>query len=114
MTKPMIPSMRERNRYIAFELITESKLNKDDVVRNLWNSLLRFLGESGTGETGFWILDWDNEMQRGILKVNHKSVDRVRAALTLMKEINNKKVIFHTSGVSGTIKKAREKYMEKK
>ena len=111
MTKPLIPSMRERNRYLIFELISESKFNRDDVVRHLWSALLRSFGEFGAGETGFWVLEWEHEAQKGILKVNHKSVDRVRAALTLMKEINNEKVIFHALGISGTIKKAREKYL---
>jgi len=58
-------------------------------------------------------MDWNSEKQIGILKVNHRSVDDVRASLAVVKEINNLPVIFHVIGISGTLKSARSKYVNK-
>lgn len=111
MPKQIQPTLRERNRYIAFEIISDSRLGRGDVVKAAWNAVLRFLGELGASRTSLWVMDWDEEKKKGILKVNHKSLEEVRAALALIKEINNQRVIFHILGVSGTVKKTREKYL---
>jgi ribonuclease P/MRP protein subunit POP5 len=111
MPKPLPPTLRERNRYIAFELISDVKFRRDEVVNAVWNSALGFLGESGMARSSLWLMDWDEKKQRGILKVNHVSVEQVRAALALLKDINKKNCIFHALGVSGTVKKTREKFL---
>lgn len=111
MSKPLLPTLRERNRYIAFELISDSRFKREEVVKAVWNTVLRFLGESGASKTSLWLMDWSEEKQSGILKVNHNSVDEVRAALALLKDINKVNCIPHVFGVSGTVKKTREKYL---
>jgi len=112
MSKPLLPTLRERDRYIAFELISNSRFGRDEVVRAVWNTTLRFLGEYGTSKTSLWLMDWNEEKQNGILKVNHRSVEEVRAALALLRDINKGDCIFHVLGVSGTIKKTRERYLK--
>jgi len=114
MPKQLLPSLRERNRYIAFEIITDSDLSRDEVVKAIWISVLKFLGELNASRTSLWVMSWNDEKKNGILKVSHKSVDEVKAALTLVKEINGKRVIFHILGVSGTVKKTRERYLKEK
>ena len=111
MLKPIPPSQRERNRYIVFEIISKSRFDRNTVVRNIRNSVLNFIGESGTSRTSLWMMDWNDEKQSGIIKVNHRSVDCVRASAALIKEIDNEPVIFHVVGVSGTLKGARGKYL---
>lgn len=112
MPKTLIPSLRERNRYIAFELTSEGKLPREDVVGGMWSSLLSSLGTLGASKTGFWFMDWIPEKSVGVIKVNHGSVEDVRAALALAANIKGKPVVFHVLGVSGTLKKAREKYVK--
>lgn len=111
MTKMLPPTLRERNRYLAFEIISERKFSKDDVIKAIWNSSLNFLGELGTGKTSLRLIDWDEEKQHGIIKVNHKSVNEIRAAIALIKEINSTRIIPRVKGISGTIKKTREKWL---
>lgn len=108
----MIPAtLRERNRYIAFELVCESPVSRSEVVKAVWGTLLRFVGELGASKTALWVMDWDEEKKQGILKVNHSSLDEVRVALVLMTEASGKPVIFRTLGVSGTVKKTKEKFL---
>lgn len=69
---------------------------------------LRFLGELGCAKAGIQILDvWNN--QKGIIRVDNKSVNELKSALILIKEIDGKNVIIKTKGVSGILKKAKEK-----
>lgn len=95
---------------MVFEIISESKLNKNDVIKAISNSTLQFLGELGVSKTSLWLIDWADETQKGILKVSNRSVEAIRASLALINKINDIDVIFHVLGVSGTIKKAKEKY----
>jgi len=114
MLKPLPPTLRERNRYLAFELIPDlnsgrdENLSRDEMIKAIQRSCLNFLGEVGTSKTGLWLMDWDTKRKKGILKVSHKSVDEVRASLALIKDIKKKPCIFHILGVSGTVKKARK------
>jgi len=110
MLKPLPPTLRERNRYLTLELLSDSNFGREELIKAIQNSCLNFLGELGTSKTSLWLLDWDERKRKGILKVNHKSVDEVRASLALIKEINKKPCILHVLGVSGTVKKAREKF----
>jgi len=93
----------------VFEIISKSRFDRNTVVRNIRNSVLNFIGESGTSRTSLWMMDWNDEKQSGIIKVNHRSVDCVRASAALIKEIDKSAVIFHVVGVSGTLKGARGK-----
>lgn len=111
MTKPTPPTLRERNRYIVIELTADKPLAREDVVKTLWNTILRFLGEWHAGETGFNVMDWDTEKNKGIIRVNHKSVDSIRTALILTKEVGRTPVRPQIHGVTGTLKKARNKWL---
>lgn len=110
MTKTL-PTMRERNRYMVLEVMADDKFVKDDIVRTIWNSSVRLLGESGFSKTGLWLVEWDEGKQKGILRASHKTVPQVRASLALIKEICNKPALLHVLGVSGTIKGAKAKWM---
>lgn len=113
MPKLLPPSQRERNRYIAFEIRSEQKYSRDEIVKAVWNSALRYLGEKGASESSLWIMDWEESAQKGVIKVNHRSVDDVKAALTLLIEIKKGDLkypaAYRTLTVSGTLKKLREK-----
>ncbi|MBL7147864.1 MAG: ribonuclease P protein component 2 [Nanoarchaeota archaeon] len=104
--KSLLPSLKERNRYLVYEIKTKDKLDFKEVRKEILNSNLRFLGELETAKASVLILnDWKNN--KGIIKISHKYVDKVRVALMLIKYINRKNVIFKTIRVSGTLKKAR-------
>jgi len=106
---PLPSSKRERNRYLVFELISESgtKFDMGSVSKAVWGAVLDYLGELGASKTSLRMVDWDTKTQKGTIKVSHKSVAAVRAALALVKEIEKKAVMFHVKTVSGILKKAR-------
>ena len=113
--KPLLPSLREKKRYLAFEVISKQKIKDFNKVSDaVMNAGLGFLGQLGMAKAGAIILKdkWNNELQRGIIRVNHKHVDNLKAALTFVENIDNKEVIVKSVGVSGILKKAENRYLK--
>ena len=113
--KPVLPSLREKKRYVVFEVISKEKIKDAESVSNaVWHCSLQFLGQLGTAKAGIMVLNnkWNPELQRGIIKVSHKHVDAVKAALTFANKVDNTDVIFRSLGVSGILRKAENKYLK--
>ncbi|MFH1332357.1 MAG: Rpp14/Pop5 family protein [archaeon] len=107
--KPVLPSLREKKRYLVFEVIAKHTLSFDEVKKAVNAALLQFLGELGLARAGVIVLeDW--KRNRGVMKVNNKHVDDVRAALALISRIDNEPVVVRSVGASGILRKARGKY----
>ena len=107
--RPLIPSLREKKRYVAFEVQTEGKIDLDHAKKGIENSLKSFLGDLGVARAGVLFLkDWKNN--RGILKVNTKHVDEIKASFALIQDIAHHKAIVRSVGVSGALEKIRSSY----
>ena len=114
--KPILPSLREKKRYLVFEVISREKLNDFNTVSNaIYHYSLQFLGQLGTARAGIIVLNnkWEPANQRGIIKVGHRHVDELKAALALADKIDDKEVIFRSLGVSGILRKAENNFMKK-
>lgn len=111
--KPILPSLREKKRYLAFEVISSRIYDYNSIAGAIHNSLLQLVGELGAGKAGIMFLEdkFNQELQRGLIKVNHKYIDHLRASLALIKGINDEEVIVKSVGVSGILKKAEKRYL---
>ena len=112
--KPVLPSLREKKRYLVFEIVSETKIDDlNKITEAILNSCHKYLGEMGMAKSGLLILNdkYNKEKQRGIIRVNNKMLDNLKAALCFIKEIDNKQVIVKSVGVSGILKKAQSKYI---
>lgn len=90
-------------------MVAKNNLSFDEVKKAVNASLLQFLGELGFAKAGVIVLD-DWKDSKGVMKVNNKHVDNVKAGLALIKRIGNETVIVRTVGVSGILNKARGKF----
>ena len=108
------PTLRERNRYIAYQVVSESPINYSDLTNTIWHSLLNFLGELGTAEANVWIVKnvYNEAKQMGLVKCKHIAVEQVRTALALIQRIGDVRVVVKVLGVSGTLKAARKKFFK--
>lgn len=104
--KPLLPTLKEKKRYVVFEVITE-KLDKAKTEKQIDESCLKFMGENGYSKAGIMILKECWKKNKGIVKVNTKYVDELKMSIGLIKG----KSIVNAIGVSGTLKKAKEKFM---
>ena len=109
--KPLLPSLREKKRYVAFEVISNANISFKAISKAIWNSLLGLTGELGAAKAGTWLLNDKYRQNKGLIKVNHKQVDAVKAALALIKQIEGSNVIVHSTGASGILKKAEKRYL---
>lgn len=106
----LLPTLREKKRYLVYEVISESAVKQQDAEANIKIAFHEFLGDLGMAKAGIMFLkDW--EKNKGIIKMGHKEVDNVKAALTLVKEINGNKAIVKSLGLSGILEKARARYL---
>ena len=78
--------------------------------KDINESMLKLHGEIGLGKAGLIFLKnkWNKMLQRGIVKVNYKYIDKLRAALC---SVHKRDTIIKSVGVSGILKKAEEKYL---
>jgi|SRR3989344_3870993 len=106
--KTLLPSLKERKRYLVFEVISKSKdFSLEDIKKSILDAEIFFLGLSGLSRAGLIFLeDWKN--QRGIMRVSHKEVDAVKAGFCFVRKINKEEVVLRSIGVSGILQKARQ------
>lgn len=115
--KPLLPSLRERKRYLAYEIISTEKLDIFADVNEISEALTwaaqDYLGDIGMADAGIMILKdkYDSKKQKGLIRAAHKSVDSIKAALAFISSIGNHDVIVRSVGVSGIMKKAYDNYV---
>jgi len=106
--KILPPTLRERRRYIAFQVIPgkDEEFTYSDLESAILGVLLDFLGEEGVAKTSIWLLKdtWDPVKKTGIIKCNHKSTERIIASLGLIDRLGDNRICFKILKVSGTIK----------
>ncbi len=103
--KPLLPTLREKKRYIVFEIITESSLDSRTVKKEIVEKCTSFLGILDSAAAGIIMVEYNRVM--GILKVNNKYLNKIKMALALIKTIDGRRVIVNCIKVSGILKKAR-------
>ena len=106
--KILLPTLREKKRYIAFQIIPEEgeEFTYSDLEAGIWNTMLDFLGEEGVSKTSFWLLKdtWNPKTRIGIIRCNNKSVESVIASLGLIDRLGDNRICFKILGISGTIR----------
>lgn len=107
--KTLSPTLRERERYISFQVISEEPIVYSDLESGIWQTLLEVYGELGVSPTSAWLVKnlWDEKWQLGVIRCNNKSVSKVIAGLGLITRLGESRVILKIEKVSGTIKGLR-------
>lgn len=108
--KPLMPSMRERKRYLVFEIIGKT-VSSTDAYKAVKKAVSDFLGTIGTAGAGLISIN-KYKNNRGTIRLNHRYVNHVRAALLMITTIQETPVIVRSIGTSGILKKADKKYLE--
>ncbi|HII01095.1 TPA: ribonuclease P [Methanosarcinaceae archaeon] len=107
--KHLMPSLRSKKRYLAFELFSEEPVNRGELVRDVISSASALLGDVLASECDIHVLGF--EAGKGIIQCSHSKVTETRAALAAITRVNRLRATLHVLGVSGTIKRATEKYL---
>ncbi len=110
--KRLLPSLRARKRYLAFELLSEEPASRSDIVKEVISSASSLLGDVTASNCGIKVLGFENG--KGIIQCSHTKVKETRASLAALTRINGKRATLHVLGVSGTVKGATEKFLQNK
>ena len=108
--KILPPTMRQRKRYLAFELISKEKISRDELIRELFASMGSLLGDSGSSECGMRLLTFEDS--KGIIQCAHTRTEQTRASIATITNIGGRQVLINVFGISGTVATATEKYLE--
>jgi RNase P/RNase MRP subunit POP5 len=104
--------LRERHRYLAFELITEKKYGKEkEQVRNLERvinaELLHVLGEMGLAKVMPRLLIFNGKI--GVLRTTTKGITDLRTAIALVTSFEGNPAHLRSLSTSGTIAALKRK-----
>lgn len=104
----LFPSLRQKKRYVVFEILAERKFSFADIKVEVQQALQQFLGYQGLAKAAPLILveRFNESKQRFVVKVSHTFVDELKAALLFCTRIQQTTIIIRSLITSGTLKKA--------
>ncbi len=106
--KPFPSTLKEKNRYMLIKIHSNQKISRNQLIKEIWRSAFENLGALNISESGLWLMDFNEEEQKGILRTNNKKQQEVRIMLTLINNIGNKRAFISIEKVHGTLKKSRK------
>ncbi|PIN79888.1 hypothetical protein COV16_01880 [Candidatus Woesearchaeota archaeon CG10_big_fil_rev_8_21_14_0_10_34_8] len=123
--KPLLPSLREKKRYLAFEVIvkeqslfsegnnikksrfrhiSKKQISWLDIKIAVKEAIHKHIGRTGLADAG--ILFVKNNSNKAVLRTSNNTLNKVKASLIFIKKINNDSVIVRTITASGVLNKA--------
>jgi len=110
----LLPTLREKRRYVYFEVVSEVKFKKAEIEGAIFDSIVNLFGEHGFSLMNPKLMDFDENEQIGVIKCARAEAQRVKASLALVNKIGEMQAAIHVKGISGTLKKLRNKYLNVK
>ena len=107
--KPLLPTLKEKKRYLAFEVISDEKLNFNQIADQIIYKTKELFGNIGAANAGIQILKetWNSKKQRGIIRVNNKWVHQLKSSFLFINTIDQKNAVIKSIGLSGAINKMK-------
>jgi ribonuclease P/MRP protein subunit POP5 len=107
--KVLPPTLREKKRYILFQVISEEPIVYEDLEQAVWNQFLDTFGELGVSRLGMRIVKnlYCPEKQACVISCNNNSVQQVITGLGLLSRLGDSRIIIKVLKVSGTVKGLR-------
>lgn len=102
-----------RKRYLAFEINSKNKMGDFGKIAGSIKLNTQYkLGQDSCHRSGIRVINkWNPELQRGIVRVNHKCINDIIQVLQTMDHINHDEVSIKTLGTAGILRKAVKKYL---
>ena len=112
--KPLLPTLKEKKRYLAFEIISKDQISQfSEVSKAIWTATLSFIGTKGVADIGMRVLPetYNDKKQRGLIRTTHKGMNDLKSSIMFITQIENQPVIMRIIGASGILAKAYKKYV---
>ncbi len=105
-----LPTMRDKKRYIAFEITSEQTITRQEIGGETMDSICSLFGDTGASEINFGLMSYDGRY--GIIRCVRDRTTETRAALACINKIRGIRVSILVLGISGTVKGAMEKFIQ--
>jgi ribonuclease P/MRP protein subunit POP5 len=105
-----LPTLREKKRYLAFEVTSEKTINRQQLVNEILDSTASLFGDKGISEINPKLMSYDGRF--GIIRCAREKTQETRAALACINNVRRIRVSILILGISGTIKGATEKFIQ--
>ncbi|HOT06762.1 MAG: Ribonuclease P protein component 2 [Methanosaeta sp. PtaB.Bin039] len=102
-----LPVLRERRRYLAFELESEGQADSRGIMQEVHLAYSSLFGDTGGARPR--LISFDGQF--GIIRFQNGYLEELRAAMATITSVCNERAAVRVRGVSGTIKAATEKYI---
>ncbi len=104
-----MPVRGVRRRYIYAEVESEERFTEPQFRSALEYKIHFLYGVTGATAMNMRVIEWDDENQAAIIRVNHHKLNETRAVLAHLSEIGGAEVRVDVKRVSGTIKALKSK-----
>lgn len=101
--------VKTKRRYLALKIESEENISQNEFISTLWEYIIKLFGEYGASKTGLTLIEYQEIKRLAIIRVLHKEVETVRAAIAAVKKVKDKPAAVHVLKVSGTLRALREK-----
>jgi ribonuclease P/MRP protein subunit POP5 len=109
---------RPRWRYLAVEIETwpDATLDRGRVQRELWYAAQNLVGDAGSAALDLTVVSFEYVDATGsvVVRVHRGEVDRARAVVATVDEVDGQSVGVRVAGVSGTVRACEEKYIRRR
>jgi len=107
--KALSPSLKEKRRYLVYEVISSMNLTYKDIKDSINTAFKELFGLEGLSRAGLEFIEFQDN--KGIVRVSTKGLDMLKASFCFVRKINKDDVVLRSLGVSGMLKKARNKFI---
>ena len=105
-----MPSMREKKRYLVYEISSTASPSTTAIATSLKQAMLQYTGELGVANMGPVILaeSYNAKTKRGIIRVAADCLDLLKASLVFVTTIDGAPASVRSLVVSGAIGTAKQ------
>ena len=107
--KALSPSLKEKRRYLVYELISDNNYNYKDLKETIISSFKELFGLDGLSKAGLDFIEYQGN--KGIIRVSNKGLDMLKASFCFVRKINKDEIVLRSLGVYGMLNKARSKFI---
>lgn len=105
-----LSTLRDKKRYIAFEIYSDITINRQELIREVSNSIISLFGDIGASEIRPALMHFGGRF--GILRCAREKTLEAKAGLACVNNIRGIRLSIMVLGISGTIKGATEKFIQ--
>ena len=99
------PTLREKKRYVLFEIVNGSGVSEKDFYFALWHELLSVFGSVGMKDISLKMVSY--KKGKGIMRCKRGKEKDLIAGLAFIKKAGKQEIIVRSIKTSGSIKKLK-------